>query len=126
MKLDRKGAICMGKLNQIDKKAESKGSGVVTLWQFIKFIFVSLGACIVQFGLVNLLPLVFRSLYDTPCDFFVFHYPVSDGGLGYFLSFAISNIAAQIVAFFINKEKTSIPAQIRRLSSRFTLFLPLP
>ena len=40
----------MGKLNQIDKKAESKGSGVVTLWQFIKFIFVSLGACIVQFG----------------------------------------------------------------------------
>ena len=81
----------MGKLNQIDKKAESKGSGVVTLWQFIKFIFVSLGACIVQFGLVNLLPLVFRSLYDTPCDFFVFHYPVSDGGLGYFLSFAISN-----------------------------------
>ena len=90
----------MGKLNQIDKKAESKGSGVVTLWQFIKFIFVSLGACIVQFGLVNLLPLVFRSLYDTPCDFFVFHYPVSDGGLGYFLSFAISNIAAQIVAFF--------------------------
>ena len=96
----------MGKLNQIDKKAESKGSGVVTLWQFIKFIFVSLGACIVQFGLVNLLPLVFRSLYDTPCDFFVFHYPVSDGGLGYFLSFAISNIAAQIVAFFINKEKT--------------------
>lgn len=116
----------MGKLNQIDKKAESKGSGVVTLWQFIKFIFVSLGACIVQFGLVNLLPLVFRSLYDTPCDFFVFHYPVSDGGLGYFLSFAISNIAAQIVAFFINKEKPSIPAQIRRLSSRFTLFLPLP
>ena len=72
----------MGKLNQIEKKAESKGSGVVTLWQFIKFIFVSLGACIVQFGLVNLLPLVFRSLYDTPCDFFVFHYPVSDGGLG--------------------------------------------
>ena len=55
---------------------------------------------------MNLLPLVFRSLYDTPCDFFVFHYPVSDGGLGYFLSFAISNIAAQIVAFFINKEKT--------------------
>lgn len=96
----------MGKLNQIDKTVESKGSGIVTLWQFVKFIFVSLGACVVQFGLVNLLPLVFRSLYDTPCEFFVFHYPVADGGLGYFLSFALSNIAAQIVAFFINKEKT--------------------
>ena len=42
----------MGKLNQIDKKAESKGSGVVTLWQFIKFIFVSLGRlhCAVSVG----------------------------------------------------------------------------
>ena len=57
----------MGKLNQIDKKAESKGSGVVTLWQFIKFIFVSLGACIVQFGLVNLLPLVFRKIGRASC-----------------------------------------------------------
>ncbi len=71
----------MGKLNQIDKKAESKGSGVVTLWQFIKFIFVSLGACIVQFGLVNLLPLVFRSLYDTPCDFLCFIIRCRMGGL---------------------------------------------
>ena len=28
----------MGKLNQIDKAAESKGKGIVALWQFIKFI----------------------------------------------------------------------------------------
>lgn len=96
----------MGKLNNIDKAAEGKGSGINTLWQFVKFIVVSLGACIVQFGLVNILPLIFRPLYDSPCDFFVFHYPAEDGGWGYFWVFAISNITAQIVAFFINKEKT--------------------
>ena len=45
----------MGKLNQIDKTAESKGSGIVTLWQFVKFIFVSLGACIVQFTVLAIL-----------------------------------------------------------------------
>ena len=45
----------MGKLNQIDKAAAGKGSGINTLWQFVKFIVVSLGACIVQFALVNLL-----------------------------------------------------------------------
>ena len=38
----------MGKLNKIDKAAEGKGSGINTLWQFVKFIVVSLGACIVQ------------------------------------------------------------------------------
>ena len=38
----------MGKLNNIDKAAAGKGSGINTLWQFVKFIVVSLGACIVQ------------------------------------------------------------------------------
>ena len=33
----------MGKLNNIDKAAEGKGSGINTLWQFVKFIVVSLG-----------------------------------------------------------------------------------
>ena len=86
----------MGKLNNIDKAAEGKGSGINTLWQFVKFIVVSLGACIVQFGLVNILPLIFRPLYDSPCDFFVFHYPVEDGGWGYFWVFAISSCSADL------------------------------
>ena len=45
----------MGKLNQIDKAADSKGSAVTTIWQFVKFIFVSLLAMIVQFTLLNVL-----------------------------------------------------------------------
>ena len=32
----------MGKLNNIDKAAAGKGSGINTLWQFVKFIVVSL------------------------------------------------------------------------------------
>ena len=103
-------------LKSIDSKAESKGSGVQTLWQFVKFIFVSLFACLVQFSLVNLIPLIprIRELYGTPFEWFVFSYPVThspegavvSGGLGYFIAFNTANIAAQIAAFFINREKT--------------------
>ena len=92
------------------------------LWVFVKFIIVSLGACIVQFALVNLIPMIpaVKELFaeefiklvinDVP----VFNYPVKYndvgeiilGGLGYCIAFNVSNVAAQIVAFFINREKT--------------------
>ncbi len=103
-------------LKDVDKKAAEKGKGMETFWQFVKFIFVSLAACIVQFGLVNLIPLIpqIKELYATGFDWFVFDYPVThnelgeivSGGLGYFIAFNVSNIAAQIVSFFINREKT--------------------
>lgn len=39
----------MGKLNKIDKAAEGKGSGIITLWQLVQFNSLSAsGACIVQ------------------------------------------------------------------------------
>ena len=47
----------MAKLKDIDKAAESKGSILVTIWQFVKFIVVSLLAMIVQFVLLNTLQL---------------------------------------------------------------------
>ncbi len=110
------GVIILAKLKDIDSMAENKGSGFTTLWQFVKFIVVSLLACIVQFGLVNLIPLIpqIKELYATGFDWFVFSYPVThnelgevvSGGLGYFIAFNVANIAAQIVAFFVNKEKT--------------------
>ena len=102
------------KLKDIDSMAEEKGSFLVTAWQFVKFIVVSLLACIVQFGLVNLIPLIpqIKELYGTAFHWFVFDYPVTQnaageivsGGLGYFIAFNVANIAAQIVAFFVNKE----------------------
>lgn len=95
-------------LKDIDNMAEEKGSWIVTAWQFVKFIVVSLLACIVQFALVNILPHIpqIHDLYATDFKWFVFNYPSEDGGLGYFIAFNTANIAAQIVAFFVNKDKT--------------------
>ena len=98
----------MAKLKDIDKAAESKGSFLVTVWQFIKFIVVSLLAMIVQFALLNTLNLIpaIKALYDQDFSWFDFVYPAAIGGLGYFIVSNVANVVAQIVAFFVNKEKT--------------------
>ena len=74
----------MAKLNDIDKAAESKGSFLVTVWQFVKFIVVSLLAMIVQFVLLNTLQLIpaIKALYAQDFSWWVFVYPVAIGGLG--------------------------------------------
>ena len=98
----------MSKLNKIDEAAQGKGSFMNTLWQFVKFIFVSLIAMIVQFALLNILKLIpaIDSLRSQDFAWFVFNYPVSDGGLGYFIEFNTANIVAQVVSFFVNRDKT--------------------
>lgn len=98
----------MAVLKDIDKAAEEKGSFLVTLWQFVKFIVVSLLAMIVQFVLLNTLNLIpaIKDLYTQDFSWWVFVYPVAVGGLGYFIVSNVANIVAQIVAFFVNKEKT--------------------
>ena len=95
-------------LKNLDKSAEQKGSGIVTLWQFVKFIFVSLLACIVQFGVLNLLMLLpqIKEIMNDDFTWFVFNYVEEGKGFGYFIAFNIANILAQIVAFFVNREKT--------------------
>ena len=97
-----------GGLKSIDNSAEEKGSLIVTIWQFVKFIVVSLLAMIVQFALLNTLQLIpaIKELYAEPFSWWVFIYPVAVGGLGYFIVSNVANIVAQIVAFFVNKEKT--------------------
>ncbi len=98
----------MGKLNQLDKSAASKGAGINTLWQFVKFIVVSLGAFVIQ----TVLPLIIQlfmseEFLSRPYEFFVFQSEGGlDNGLGIFIAATASNIIAQIVAFFINREKT--------------------
>lgn len=95
-------------LKKIDSAAETKGNKIVTVWQFVKFLVVSLLATAVQFILLNTLNLIpqISELYDKEFSFWVFVYPVSIGGLGYFIASNTANIAAQIVAFFVNREKT--------------------
>lgn len=99
----------MSKLKEIDAKAAEKGSGLETFWQFVKFIFVSLLACLVQFALLNILRVLlqkYTALYSAEFNWWVYHYTAEDGGLGYFIAFNTANVAAQIVAFFVNREKT--------------------
>lgn len=95
-------------LKNLDNAAENKGSKIVTAWQFVKFLVVSLLATAVQFILLNTLNLVpqIAELNNTEFSFWVFVYPAAIGGLGYFISSNTANIAAQIVAFFVNREKT--------------------
>lgn len=102
----------MSKLTQLDSAAEKKGSALVTLWQFVKFIFVSLIAMIVQFVLLNTLKFVpfIANLYAAPGDpdfhWLVFTVTAASGGLGYFIVNNTANIIAQIVSFFVNRDKT--------------------
>ena len=98
----------MGKLNQLDKAAESKGSAIVTLWQFIKFIFVSLGAFVIQTVLPIIIQLFMSDEFiNQKYEFFVFASAGGEGnGLGFFIASTASNIIAQIVSFFINRDKT--------------------
>ncbi len=103
----------MAVLDRIDKAAAKKGKGVETLWQFVKFIVVSLGAFVIQTFLPLLIKLfmtpafeqreydilgIFKSSIDEETGLVV--------GLGIFIAANVSNIIAQIVSFFINREKT--------------------
>lgn len=108
-------------LKNIDKSAEAKGSGIETLWQFVKFIFVSLIAFVVQYGLLNILLLLpqIKAVMNQDFSWFVFSYVGAGKGLGFFIATNVSNVIAQIVSFFINREKTF------NSSSRISITLPI-
>lgn len=116
-----------GFLDGIDVKAESKGKGMTTLWQIVKYLFVSIGVFLIQLILANLLPLIFDSvtavlpeflqsifnpdsLFDVTKQSGLVQYNkyVIDGVVtwGYVLPFFLSNALANIVGYFVNKEKT--------------------
>lgn len=102
----------------IQPQTGKKGTGTKkeTLWELVKFTMVSMLAMVVSFGSLNIfihLPFI-RDLFGTPFNWFVFNYPVItntagvavSGALGYFIAFNTSNTLAQIVAFFVNRDKT--------------------
>ena len=103
-------------LKGIDSAAAEKGKGIETLWQFVKFIVVSLGAFVIQTVLPIIIRLFMSEEFQTKAfTWWIFH-DVSEvdkktgelvvTGLGLFLAANIANIVAQIVAFFINRNKT--------------------
>lgn len=103
----------MSMLSKIDKAAASKGKVVETLWQFIKFIVVSLGAFVIQTCLPYLLKLpMTEEFLKRPYEFLIYSSEaaakagMATTGLGLFIALTASNIIAQIFSFFVNKEKT--------------------
>ncbi len=103
----------MAKLNDIDNAAASKGAGIKTLWQFIKIIFVSLIAFVIQ---AFLPPIIEKFMADeflhqsyNILNIFTDSVDKKTGlvvGLGIFIAMNVSNVLAQIVSFFINRDKT--------------------
>lgn len=102
----------MAKITDLDKAAESKGKGMETLWQFIKFIIVSLGAFVIQTFLPIIIKLLMSdALLHKEYDIWgIFKSSVDEKGvvlgLGVFIAANLSNVIAQIVSFFINRDKT--------------------
>lgn len=104
----------MAKLKDIDNKAAEKGSGINTLWQFVKFIVVSLGAFVIQTFLPYLIKLPMNDEFlHRAYKFWIFQSEAPDpetgiivAGLGVFIAANLSNVIAQIVSFFINRDKT--------------------
>ena len=65
--------LIMGKLSNIDNAAAKKGSAINTLWQFIKFIVVSLGAFVIQTVLPIIIQLFMKEEFiNQAYSFFVF------------------------------------------------------
>lgn len=94
-------------LKDIDKKAAEKGKAVETFWQFIKFIVVSLGAFIIQTFLPLLIKLFMSDEFlHQEFEFLGIFKSSAEIGLGIFIAANLSNVIAQIVSFFINREKT--------------------
>jgi hypothetical protein len=95
-------------VKQIDALANEKGSFVKTLWQFVKFIFVSLIAFFTEFFLLNTLKYIpfIHNLYGTEFKWWIFKSSIEAGGLGYFIVSCLSNFLSRIVAFFVNRTKT--------------------
>lgn len=81
-----------------------KKSGIA---QFIKFALLGLVASAAELLVFALFRyLVFRALETRAFQFFLFEYPVEDGGLAAFLAFALSYSAAQAVNFFLQRKYT--------------------
>lgn len=74
------------------------------IWEFIKFNVLSNIATITNFIVLWLgSGILFTHLQDQPFQWFIFDYPVRNGGLGGFLSFLLAYVCAQIVNYFVQR-----------------------
>lgn len=75
------------------------------LWEFIKFNVLSNIATITNFCVLWLgSTFLFKTFSNQPFDWFIFHYPVKNGGLNGFLSFLLAYVAAQVVNYIVQRK----------------------
>ncbi len=96
-------------LTNLDSKAEKKG--IKTLWQAIKFLFVSIGVTLIQLGLVNLLYFMMKGWTEPLPGFLSVIFTeetigVGHSNWGYILPFFLSNLIANTIGYFVNRSKT--------------------
>ncbi len=103
----------MSVLTKIDEAAAKKGKKVEGLWQFVKFIVVSLGAFVIQLFLPYLLKLpMSEEFLNRPYEFLFYSSEAAASagmdttGLGLFIALTTANILAQVFSFFVNRETT--------------------
>ncbi len=98
-----------GWLERLDDKAEAKG--LKTLWQFVKFLVVSLLTTGVQLLLVNVLYFYLKDFTEPLPSFLgsIFNETTIGQGhshWGYLLPFFLSNFIANTIGYFLNRSKT--------------------
>ena len=77
------------------------------LWQFIMYMLMGLITTVVDFGTFALCNfLIFTGLRERVFSWWLIDYPTASGGLGAFLSFAISFAVSQIFNFFLQRKTT--------------------
>lgn len=75
------------------------------VYEFIMFNLLSNIATITNFVMLNLgSSLIFRSLADRDFKFWIFDYPVKNGGLSSFMAFLLAYACAQIVNFIVQRK----------------------
>ncbi|MFC3927602.1 GtrA family protein [Streptococcus caprae] len=75
------------------------------LWEFIKFNVLSNIATITNFIVLWIgSSFLFKAFAGQPFDWFIFHYPVKNGGLNGFLSFLLAYVCAQIVNYIVQRK----------------------
>lgn len=76
-------------------------------WQFVKFLLLGLIATVVELGVFAICNYsVFKGFSNRPFSWFLFSYPISEGGLCSFLSLVVSFTAAQITNFIVQRKYT--------------------
>ncbi|MGT2912020.1 GtrA family protein [Streptococcus cameli] len=75
------------------------------LWEFIKFNVLSNIATITNFCVLWIgSSFLFKAFSNQPFEWFIFNYPVKNGGLNGFLSFLLAYVAAQIVNYIVQRK----------------------